>query len=175
MKVYHVIHEEKPQYKDGDIVVSPFESKRDFSHWKPYKQQAEELLEKERANHFPSLPSRYDSLFVAETPEQIEEWIRNKYRNGATYYLYELELLSGEIFYSDTDWFEGLGELLSNGELPITHKYSVEDCIANFWEGKPFRPSGFSLKEGMLKGEVRVISKRKYNFDRFQNKIKILE
>ena len=78
MKVYHVIREDKPQYEVGDVIVSPFEYKRDFSFWKPYKRQAEELLEKERLNNFPFLPSRYDSLFVAETSEQAEEWIRNK-------------------------------------------------------------------------------------------------
>lgn len=174
MKVYHVVQEEKKQYEVGDEVKSPFKNNRDFSNWKPYKQQAEDLLEKERLNDFPTLPSRYNSLFVAETPEQAEEWVRNKYRNGATYYLYELELITGEIFYSDTDWFEGLAELLSNGELPITHKHSIEECLTQFWLGKPFRPSGFSLKEGMVKGTVKVISKRKFHYDRFRNEIKEL-
>ena len=171
MKVYHVIREDKPQYEVGDVIVSPFENKRDFSFWKPYKQQAEELLEKERLNNFPFLPSRYDSLFVAETPEQTEEWIRNKYRTGATYYFYELEIVSGNIFYSDTDWFEALGELLSNGELPVTHNHSVEECITQFWAGNPYRNSEYSLKEGMLQGTVKVISKRKFHYDRFRNEI----
>lgn len=172
MKVYHVIHEDKPQYEVGDVIVSPFEKKRDLSHWKQYKQQAEKLLEEERLKNYPLLPSRYDSLFVAETPDDTEEWIRNKYRNGATYYLYEFELQAGEIFYSDTDWFEGLGEMLSNGEIPTTHKHSIEDCLTHFWEGKPYRGTGFSLKEGLLTGEVKVISKRKFHYDRFRNEIK---
>lgn len=171
MTVYHIIRKDKPQYELGQIIVSPFEKVRDFSHWKPYKNEAEKLLEKKRLDNFSHLPSRYNCLFVADSLERIEEWVRSKYRMGAIYYLYELELINGSIYYFDTDWFEGLGELLSNGELPITHKYSIEECVTNFWNGVPYKASVFSLKEGMLKGTVKVISKKKFKFDRFLNQI----
>lgn len=172
--VFHVIREDKPQYDVGQTISSPFDKQRDFSHWKSYKQEAENLLERERSVNFPNLPSRYDSLFVADSVENLENWIRNKYRDGGVFYIYELELVDGDVFYFDTDWFEGLGELLSNGELPITHKYDIKECISNFWQGLPYRASEYSLKEGMLMGKVKVISKRKYQFNRLKNEIKEL-
>lgn len=171
MIVYHVIREDKPQYEVGETIISPFKSKRDFYKWKPYKQEAEKLLEEERLNTFPHLPSRYNSLFVAETLEDVENWIRNKYREGAIYYMYELKVISGNIFYTDTDWFEGLCELLYLEEKYLSHRYSIDECISNYWEGKPFMSYRFSLKEGLLVGEVKVISKRKYHLDKGINKI----
>lgn len=169
--VYHVIREDRPQYEVDQIITSPFEKNRDLSKWKQYKQTAEQMLEEKRLECFPDKPSRLSSLFVAGTLEDIEKWVKDKYPLGALYYLYEMEVIDGTIAYFDTDWFEGLAELLSDGQIYISHKHSIETCIDNFWRGIPFKSSGYSLKEGLVIGKVKVISKFRYLYNKQQGRI----
>lgn len=41
-----------------------------------------------------------------------------------TIYIYTIKAINGKIVFLDTDWFEGLGELLSKKKQFITHNHS---------------------------------------------------
>lgn len=165
IKVYHVIIEGKPQYEVGEIVSFPFSEARDFGKSEQYKQEAEKFLEDERQKNWMDYPSRYDCLFVARSIEDIKCWAKHKYYKGAIFYLYEFLLLNGKIVYLDTDWFEGLGEILSKGKLIVTHSHTSGECIKPYWTGIPLRTEETALKEGLFYGDIKVIDKVKMIYD----------
>lgn len=174
IRLYHIIIDHKQQYEVNQIVSFPFDKPRDFSHWKQYKQQAEILLEEERLKNWTDYPSRYDCLFVADSMEAVKNWGRNKYSKGAIFYLYELQVIDGQIVYLDTDWFEGLGENLSDGTIPLTHKHSNQECIESYWKGIPFKNEDCSMKEGLFYGKVKVISKVKMIYDGYLRQFSVV-
>ena len=170
LHVFHVIHEHKRQYEVGEIISAPFKEKRDFSHWPSYKQKAEDLLEEERLNNHPDYPSREDCLFACLDEESALNWARYKYSFGGVFYLYELEILDGKIINLDTDFFEEAGLIIGDKKVLISSKYSLDDCIKNFWEGVNFC-EGVTMRELLVYGEIKVLSKTRLHFNKLTNEI----
>lgn len=73
--------------------------------------------------------------------------------------------MNGRIVYLDTDWFEGLGEILSKDKFYVTHSHSSDECTKSYWNGIPLRTEETALMEGLFYGEVKVISKVKISYN----------
>lgn len=171
LHIFHVVREDKKQYEVGEEICAPFSQKRDFSHWKSYKQQAEELLENERAVNYPEYPSRIDCLFASLNEQSALNWASYKYRKRGVFYLYEMVILEGKLINLDTDFFEEVGLIIANNRSSISGKYSLEECLINYWSGKSFRLEENSMREVLVNGTIKVITKKRCHFDRFNNTI----
>ena len=166
LHIYHVVREDKRQYDIDEIISAPFKEKRDFSHWPSYKQRAEALLEEERLNNYPDLPSREDCLFACLDEESALNWAKDSYRDRGIFYLYEMEVIEGKIINLDPEFFEEICALLSEGQIPIINRYALEECVKNYWTGQSFRSNEYALKEMLIYGEVKVLSKTKLIYDK---------
>ena len=171
LRVFHVVREDKRQYEVGEIISSPFKEKRDFSHWPEYKQKAEEALEEERIRNYPNYPSRENCMFAALDMKSALNWVRNKYLLGGEFYLYELEILNGKIINLDTDFFEEAGLIIGEKKILISGKYTLDECIKKYWEGKSFHDD-VSLREILIYGTVKVISKEFKSYSKVTGEIK---
>ena len=161
--LYHVAREGKQRYEVEDKIRFPFSPPRDYSKWPQYKQEAEELLETERKEKWSDYPSRNDCLFVSADEESAKEWARSIFSQNTLLYIYTIKAINGKIVFLDTDWFEGLGELLSKNKQFITHNHSKEECISTYWSGCQMRKA--ALFEGLFYGEAIVLKKTKLFYD----------
>ena len=129
-------------------------------------------MERIRSEEFPSLPSRKDCLFVIPGDDDPMDWAKDKYRYPCKFALYELRL-SGELFISDTNWFETCGECF----IPYFQQFhkdgDAEIAARSFWEGKPFQ-KGAELREGLFYGKA-VIQKVIFYEVMGRNKIELLK
>jgi len=101
MIVYHVmLRENAKNYKIGDTIKN--NKNRDISAMPEKKRETEELYEEVRKRDFNGLPSRLSGLFVFESKEDAEEYI--KYLNAhkespKNYSIFELDV------YAPVYWF----------------------------------------------------------------------
>ena len=153
--LYHVAREGKQRYEVEDKIRFPFSPPRDYSKWPQYKQEAEELLETERKEKWSDYPSRNDCLFVSADEESAKEWARSIFSQNTLLYIYTIKAINGKIVFLDTDWFEGLGELLSKKKQFITHNHSknVYQHIGAVvrWEKVHYLKVFFMEKQSFLK------------------------
>lgn len=172
---YHcIIGFREHQWCIGETIVSPFKRLRDFSTWPRYKQCSEKLLENFRLKHHPYYPSRINCLFVCRSEESAKEWGMYKCRTSGcdNFYLYTLEILEGETYYCDTNWFEQLAAILSNGKIPFQKRYSVKDCVKGFWSGNNMRSHDTMLSEGLFKGKCIVTNRRLFYYNPIERDLK---
>ena len=61
--------------------------------------------------------------------EDIEAWIHYKYRDDCDFVLYKILLEKGKLIWLDTEWFEGVAELLMPDDIVSTHNKTLRNAF----------------------------------------------
>lgn len=172
--VYHCIIGYRNQLHIDDHIISPFEEDRNYTTRPEYKKCSEGLLENYRLKYFPNYPSRNNCLFVCKSEESAIEWGTYKCRTSGcdNFFVYTLDIIEGEVFYFDTNWFEQLAAMFSNGEIPSSNKYSVKECVKGFWSGTIMASNDNMMSEGLFKGRCKVSNKRHFHYNPIARELK---
>lgn len=166
--VYHcIIGCKDTQFNIGESIISPLKEPRDYAKWPKYKQCSEKLLDNYRIKHHLNYPSRNNCMFVCKDEESAKEWGMYKCRTSQcdNFYLYTLKILEGDVSYFDSNWFEQLAVILSNGDILCSNQYSVKECVQGYWHGKTMRGNEGMFSEGLFNGLCVVTKIKHFHYD----------